>query len=227
LKIAKSLGIGSWIVTLNVDIHRQLSKPEYATLSDSISEQAIITADGFPVKYIARHLTGKRFERVTGASTMRLLVNLSVELDIPIVFAGGKYGDSTIAMQKVKANYPFAKVCAVELSFGEPQELANEIIESIDFRSFTLFLGVGALKSEEIIYMIRKRYPQSIFIGCGAGVSFFAGSLRRAPQIIRKLNLEWLYRLSKEPKRLFSRYVLKDFPHLIKMILWAVKTPKF
>jgi exopolysaccharide biosynthesis WecB/TagA/CpsF family protein len=86
-----------------------------------------------------------------------------------------------------------------------------------------LVVGVGAPKQEKWIAKYRDQLPSiDIFLAVGAAIDFEAGNKPRAPELISKLGLEWLYRLSTEPRRLWKRYLLDDFP-----FLWLVVKQKF
>lgn len=78
-----------------------------------------------------------------------------------------------------------------------------------------LVVGVGAPKQEKWIAKYKDQLPSiDIFMAVGAAIDFEAGNKPRAPELISKLGLEWLYRLASEPKRLWKRYLLDDFPFL-------------
>jgi N-acetylglucosaminyldiphosphoundecaprenol N-acetyl-beta-D-mannosaminyltransferase len=80
-----------------------------------------------------------------------------------------------------------------------------------------LVMGVGAPKSEVWIHEWRHQLGDCYAFGIGAGVDFFAGNARRAPLWLQRLGLEWLWRLSREPRRLGSRYFIDavEFPAAI------------
>ncbi len=72
-----------------------------------------------------------------------------------------------------------------------------------------IILAMGMPKQERIAKLLMEKLQGSLLIICGGAiVDFSAGKISRAPKLLRSLSLEWLYRLSLEPKRLFSRYVL-------------------
>jgi N-acetylglucosaminyldiphosphoundecaprenol N-acetyl-beta-D-mannosaminyltransferase len=60
--------------------------------------------------------------------------------------------------------------------------------------------------------------PSAWFISCGVAFSFVAGEVQRAPAIVQRLGLEWLYRLIQEPRRLYRRYLLDGLPFLLKLL---------
>lgn len=63
-------------------------------------------------------------------------------------------------------------------------------------------------------------------VGVGAGFNFFAGTLDKAPEWMEKASLEWLFRLSKEPKRLWRRYILGGFKYLYYTAEYKLKKKK-
>jgi len=76
-----------------------------------------------------------------------------------------------------------------------------------------LVVGVGAPKQEKWIYKYKDRLTNiKIHLAIGATIDFEAGNIKRAPMLMQKLALEWLYRMMMEPKRLWRRYIIEDFP---------------
>jgi len=69
-----------------------------------------------------------------------------------------------------------------------------------------VFLALGAPKQERLAARGRALQPELGFVSIGAGLDFLAGSQRRAPRLVRRLALEWLWRAGSDPKRLAGRY---------------------
>lgn len=83
-----------------------------------------------------------------------------------------------------------------------------------------IVVGLGSPKQEKWIIKYKSQLPQvDIFMALGATIDFEAGNISRAPYFVQNLHLEWLYRLYKEPKRLWKRYLLEDIV-FFKMIFW-------
>ena len=90
----------------------------------------------------------------------------------------------------------------------ECEELVRIVNES---GANVLLVGVGAPKQEKWIMKYRDRMPGvEVFMALGATIDFEAGTLKRAPLVWQKCGMEWLYRVIKEPKRLFKRYFVDD-----------------
>lgn len=108
----------------------------------------------------------------------------------------------------------------------ECEELVRIVNES---GANVLLVGVGAPKQEKWIMKYRDRMPGvDVFMALGATIDFEAGTLKRAPMIWQKCGMEWLYRVIKEPKRLFKRYFVDDmqfFYYFTKQLLGIYKNP--
>lgn len=109
-------------------------------------------------------------------------------------------------------------VVAHSPSFGfenKPEESA-ELVERVNASGATvLAVGVGAPKQEKWIMRHRHLMPGvRVFMAIGATIDFEAGVLPRAPQWLQRAGLEWAFRLWREPRRLWRRYLLENTPFL-------------
>lgn len=100
--------------------------------------------------------------------------------------------------------------------FENDEQECEEILSLINTSGATvLVVGVGAPKQEKWIYKYKDRLSNiKLFMALGATIDFEAGTLKRAPVWMQKMSLEWAYRLFKEPKRLWKRYMIDDLPFL-------------
>jgi N-acetylglucosaminyldiphosphoundecaprenol N-acetyl-beta-D-mannosaminyltransferase len=146
---------------------------------------------------------------------------------IKIFLMGGAEGVAAQAMERINARIGRQIVVqAHSPSFGfEKNEAECERILDLIRQSpaNVLVVGVGAPKQEKWIAKYRDKLPNiDIFLAVGAAIDFEAGNKPRSPELISKLGLEWLYRLSTEPGRLWKRYLVDDFP-----FLWLVMKERF
>jgi N-acetylglucosaminyldiphosphoundecaprenol N-acetyl-beta-D-mannosaminyltransferase len=81
-----------------------------------------------------------------------------------------------------------------------------------------VLMALGAPKQELLIDQLAERVKPAVLLGIGASLDFIAGTVKRAPPLMRRAGLEWAYRLSQEPKRLWRRYLVDD-PQFLA-ILW-------
>jgi N-acetylglucosaminyldiphosphoundecaprenol N-acetyl-beta-D-mannosaminyltransferase len=85
-----------------------------------------------------------------------------------------------------------------------------------------VYVGFGFPKQEILISQLATSTPNAWFVACGAAIPFAAGAIRRAPSWMQGAGLEWLYRLSKEPRRLFTRYIIRDLPFACGLLIDAL-----
>ena len=97
------------------------------------------------------------------------------------------------------------------LSHEEDEEIVDMINAA---KPDIVWIGLGAPKQENWMAKHEGRI-NAVMVGVGAGFDYFAGNIKRAPMIMQKLSLEWLYRLVQEPKRLYKRYFSTNTVFLI------------
>ena len=81
-----------------------------------------------------------------------------------------------------------------------------------------LAVGLGAPKQEKFLYKYISQLNVPVSLAIGASIDFEAGNVKRAPLWMQKVGLEWFYRLIKEPKRMFKRYIIDDIK-ILKLII--------
>ncbi len=81
-----------------------------------------------------------------------------------------------------------------------------------------VFVGITSPKKEYLIDYFRTQRLKSVFMGVGGSFDVLSGKIKRAPKIVQNLNLEWLYRVYQEPKRLFKRYTIGNLIFLRMLV---------
>ena len=137
------------------------------------------------------------------------------DADCKIFLLGAKEGVAAKAMERINAKVGRQIVVgAYSPSFGfeKNEEECKEIVNIINKSGANVVLvGVGAPKQEKWIMKWKHLMPGvKVWMALGATIDFEAGNVKRAPKIYQKLAMEWLYRFTREPKRLFHRYFVDD-----------------
>ena len=205
---------GMWILTLNLDVLRQLTSENDDEFIKNVCASTTRTADGFPIKYLNQIQSRAAVERLAGSDIVFDIVEISARHKRPIFVAGGQANEAERAATSLMEKYVNSEVTSIELSFGDVGQLTKELSECLTVDEFVLMLGAGSLKSEKVIANLIEKYPKATYISCGAAISYMAETRPRSPKFLIILNMEWLWRFSQEPKRLFVRYFLKDLPFL-------------
>ncbi|MBW4463346.1 MAG: WecB/TagA/CpsF family glycosyltransferase [Nodosilinea sp. WJT8-NPBG4] len=146
---------------------------------------------------------------------------------IKIFLMGGADGIAAQAMERINARIGrqiIVQAHSPSFGFEKDEAECDRILEMIrQSPANVLVVGVGAPKQEKWIAKYCEQLPSiDIFLAVGAAIDFEAGNKPRSPELLSKLGLEWLYRLSTEPGRLWKRYLVDDFP-----FLWLVIKERF
>ena len=182
--------------------------PQIAEIYESASFAAI---DGMPLVKMARK-KGFLCERCAAPDIMGMMFEESIIQKKTNYFYGGK-NDEVLKLlrENLEKQFPNIRIAGMfsppfrPLTEEEDKELCDEINKiHPDF----IWVGIGAPKQEIWMKEHREKIPGSVMLGVGAGFDFYAGTLAKAPKWMEKACLEWLYRLLKEPKRLWKRYLI-------------------
>lgn len=153
--------------------------------------------------------------------------------DCKVFLLGAKEGIAAKAMERINKKVGRQIVVGAHspsFGFEKNEKECEELIEIVNKSGANVLLvGVGAPKQEKWIMKYRDKMPSvKLFMALGATIDFEAGTLKRAPAIWQKIGMEWLYRVLKEPKRLFKRYFVDDmqfFYYFTKQLLGLYKNP--
>lgn len=191
-----------------------ISAKENPKIAEMYSRATMAAIDGMPIVKMARR-RGFECERCAAPDIMGLVFEESIKRGKTHYFYGGKDDD---VLKKLRANierdYPGIKIAGMysppfrPLTDEEDKRVCDEI-NSV--RPDFLWVGTGAPKQEMWMMEHQNRIHGCVMLGVGAGFNFFAGTLSKAPGWMEKYSLEWSYRLIREPKRLWRRYVLGGF----------------
>lgn len=176
----------------------------------------LCTADGIGVVYASRMLKNPVPERVTGYDLARGLLQHCSQTGDGVFLFGAKPGVAEKAKAKLEAEMPGIRIVGTQHGYFTAEE-DQGIVEQINQSGARLLLVcLGAPKQEKWIDAHRGQLHVSLCMGLGGALDGFAGEVKRAPKFFIKCNLEWLYRLCKQPSR-FKRYgALPKFMMMVK-----------
>ncbi|HEY3294516.1 MAG TPA: WecB/TagA/CpsF family glycosyltransferase [bacterium] len=212
------------IVTPNVDhiLHAQRDR----MFKQAVNSAALSIPDGKWLQRGARLLGVNIREGIAG----RLLVEPMCELaarhgwSVYILASIGNIAER--AADTLRKRYPGLKIIMARspsMRFGQDAAETAELLRELNaLRPDILFLGLGAPKSEKWLYEHREQIPARVAIGVGYAFDILAGRIAECPRWITAAGMEWAYRLLKEPRRLWKRYLVRDpqfFGLLIKQRL--------
>ena len=185
-------------VTPNAEIvYEAMEDP---ALMNMLGEADLVLPDGAGVVLSGKILGTPLKQKVAGIEFASGLMERLAGTDKTFYFLGSKPGVAETAAEKLREKYPGLKVCGVH--DGYFQEDGPVVAEISEKRPDVLFVCLGAPKQELFMFRHRQALSVGLMVGLGGSLDGFAGNVRRAPRWMIRLNLEWLYRLVKEPWRL-------------------------
>jgi len=194
------------IVLLNP--HLLLEAKKIAGYKDYIQKADIVTADGIGI-LLAGRVLGSRFpERVTGTDLMPKLIELCADKGYSLYFLGGEAGIAEKAKQIFEQKYPTVKIVGTHHGYFAPEEEKKIVMEINKKKTDILIVCMGAYKQEMFIQRHLNELTVSVCFGNGAAFDFITGKRRRAPLLMQRFGIEWLFRLFVEPRRLWKRYLI-------------------
>jgi N-acetylglucosaminyldiphosphoundecaprenol N-acetyl-beta-D-mannosaminyltransferase len=176
--------------------------------------------DGVGIVFAARLLGYPHNGRVTGPFLMLKLCDWGRKYGYRHYFYGGAQGVAEKLSENLKKKYPGLEVagtCAPPFRPVTEQEDRN-IVDMINSKKpDILWVGLGAPKQEIWMAAHLGRIHATAMIGVGAAFDFHSGNVKWSPAWIRKLGLEWVYRLAQDPKRMWRRNL--ESPLFLTMVL--------
>ena len=201
------------VVTPNVD-HVILLQGD-AEFRRAYEVAALQVCDGAPLVALSR-LCGRPLpERVTGADLMGDVCRLAAQRGLRVFVAGGAPDVLERGLQNLRRRFPDLHVTghsppmAFEGTIHDTQ--LQKILQAA--RPDIVMVCLGAPRAEVWAATHMDAHP-AVYLCVGAAIDFAAGAKQRAPVVMQRLSLEWLYRLVQEPGRLWRRYLVRDVAFL-------------
>lgn len=190
-----------------------------------VNQAAIVTPDGMPLVWGLRLLGIQGQQRVYGPDLMLACCDRAQQAQLPIYL----YGGTPLMLEKLEKNlkqwYPHLKIAGSSAPPFRPltaEETVADINRINESGSAIVFVALGCPKQEQwMAQQVGK--IQGVMIGVGAAFAFHSKETSQAPRWLMKLGLEWLYRLTMEPRRLWRRYFINNPVFLILFALQLVK----
>ena len=180
---------------------------------------AMALPDGKPLSLVSKWRGYPEAERVPGPDLMPEIISRSLRHGYRHFFYGSSEDTLSKLKEKLLEQYPGLQIAGMysppfrTLTKEEDGEITNMINASHpDF----IWVALGAPKQEQWMYE-HKGKVEGLMFGVGAAFDFLAGTVKRAPNWMQDLCLEWLFRISQDPKRLFKRYLTTNFSFLYQV----------
>lgn len=219
------------LVTPNVDDIIKHQRDE--VFHNNASKAEFVVCDSKIVLLASKFLGTPLKEAIPGSSFFPKYCEYHKNDDTKIFLLGAKEGVGKVAKERI--NKRVGREIVVDnysppFGFEKDEKECEHIVELLNASDANVVLvGLGNPKQTNWIFKYKDRLPNiDVFLALGATIDFEAGNIKRAPILFQKFALEWLYRLIKEPRRMYKRYLIDDMPFfwlLMKQKLGTYKDP--
>lgn len=193
------------------DVHGIMRAQEDVSLQELHDGAGLVTPDGMPLVWLARRRGFAHVGRTAGADLMSELCRASVSLGLRHYFYGGKPGVAERMATALTSRFPGLQVVGIATPPFRPlteEEDAAAVAQISAAQPHLVWVGISTPKQEFWMRDHVNRIPGAVLLGVGAAFDFHAGDVKRAPLWMQRAGLEWLHRLSSEPRRLWRRYLI-------------------
>ena len=220
----------SYVCVANV--HMCMEVYDSLSFREIVNQADLVVADGKPLSTVQKLLGHSTASQVRGQDLLYALCKVSAEQGLKIGFYGGK---STRLLQTVTDKLT-KRYSGLQIHYTysppfralNPQEDEEVVAQLNDTNIDILFVGIGCPKQEKWMAE-HKSQLNCVMIGVGAAFDFVAGNKKHAPLWMQRLSLEWLFRFTSEPLRLWKRYLRQNprfLYHCSKQLVKSFLTEK-
>ena len=193
----------SFIVTANPETF-MISEADEEMKKLLLDNDTTIVPDGIGIVKASKKTNHKVMERITGIDLAEKLLEYGNELKKSIYLFGSKQEVIDSMREMLNSKYPDLVIAGT--SNGYVKDKDNVFAEIAKLKPDIILVALGIPLQEKLIYKHLDKFNKGIFVGVGGSFDVISGHKKRAPKIFIKLNLEWLYRIIKEPKRIKRFY---------------------
>jgi exopolysaccharide biosynthesis WecB/TagA/CpsF family protein len=220
------------MLTLHVDMIMKLQKDkEFYSLLPKFD---VVTCDSQILTLAARLLGTPLRERVSGSDYFpRFYSRYRDDLSVTVFICGGAPGVAEIARRNVNSKVGRAMVVGTSAPSKDyerrPDEIERLLLQINESGATVLVIGLGGGRQEKFIFNYRDRLPGiKLYLPLGGTIDYEAETLKRPPSWITNGGLEWLYRLLREPRQRWHRYIVHQPPFvylLARQVLGVYRNP--
>lgn len=178
----------------------------------TLNHADMATPDGAPIAWALRRIGFTKQQRINGPDLMLKYCELAARTGEKVFLYGGQQSTLDILTSKLSAQFPGLQIAGAYSPPFRPltEEEDAAIVERINQSGAgTVWVSLGCPKQETWMEAHKSKI-HAVMIGVGAAFDYHAGTIHRAPRWMQRFGLEWLHRLSAEPRRLWKRYLITN-----------------
>lgn len=194
------------------------TKNNYYTL---VKKAEYVFPDGIGINIACNILHTPLKENVNGTDMLPYLCELSENNNYKLFLLGAKPGIANLMKKNLETKYPKLDIVGTRDGYFNWTKDSETIIKEInDSKTDILLVAFGVPLQEKWISENLASIDASVLLGVGGLFDFYSGNINRAPKWMREVGMEWFYRLLKEPKRMWKRYIIGNPLFIYRVKKW-------
>ena len=177
----------------------------------ALQNSTVLLPDGISIVLAIRLLTGKKIDKIAGEDLFKWEMERMEQERGKVFFLGSSEATLAKIIERAKREYPDVTVATYSPPY-KPEftvEDNKKMVEAVNaFKPDVLFIGMTAPKQEKWAAAHFEQLEATHVCSIGAVFDFYAGTVKRAPRWMIAIGMEWFYRLVREPKRMWKRYLI-------------------
>jgi N-acetylglucosaminyldiphosphoundecaprenol N-acetyl-beta-D-mannosaminyltransferase len=193
-------------------------------LSAIMEECAIVSADGQGVVWASRLLGDPLPERVNAADLMEALFPVAEAKGYRVYVLGARQEVLERAISNLRREFPRLEIAGYRNGYFGPADDAEVVGEIRTARPDMLFAAMSSPKKEYWLFEHKDELGVPFVMGVGGAIDAVAGVTRRAPMWVRKIGMEWFFRMVQEPRRLVRRFMIGNAKFALLLTREVIRT---
>jgi len=200
-----------------VNVAKLVNMKTDTLLRESVTSCDIINIDGMGVVWGARLCGNHVPERVAGIDLFLALVEEAALRGLPVFFLGANQEVVAETAKRMLELHP--SLILAGYHHGYFWENEEEVVEKINAsRAIMLFVAITSPKKENFINRWKKQLGVQFVMGVGGTFDVVAGKAKRAPLLLQRTGMEWIFRIWQEPRRMWKRYLITNTKYAVMLM---------
>jgi N-acetylglucosaminyldiphosphoundecaprenol N-acetyl-beta-D-mannosaminyltransferase len=216
---------GEYIQHVVVNVAKLIALQDDESLREIVHGCAVINADGQGVVWASRLLGDPLPERVAGIDLMFNLLALAEQRGFRVYVLGARAEVLELAVARLRGVYPGLQLAGYRDGYFDESEVEAVCADIRDAQAQILFVAMSSPRKEYFLGEHGGRLDVPFVMGVGGAIDVVAGTTRRAPRILQRVGLEWLFRMLQEPRRLGPRYIATN-GRFAALLLRELRSPR-
>ncbi len=199
-------------VAVALNPEKLMSSKKFSNIRSIIQAADILYADGIGISKFLSLKYKTPVSRIAGCDLWEALMEEAGNKKLSVYLVGAKQEIVENVKENLEKKYSIVVVGADSGYFDSEVDQIKKIVHS---NANIVVVAMGSPRQEELIYKLKARDIESFCMGVGGSFDVFSGTVKRAPLVFQKTGMEWFYRLSSQPKRIFRNVSLLKYLFMI------------